>query len=239
MAVLKHSSHRPGVAAGGVFNLGDLRVGAERALSEAQAEAARIVDAARREGDRIRAAAERDGHAKGHAEGLAKGEAEGRIKGETEGHAAARAVHDAALKAIEEGFASEFARWMAARDEAMRFAERELAGIAVAIAENIVREHVKADAGVVAREAEAAVGLFARATRVSIEVAPEDAPIIAESMPRLSAALPEGAVVSIVAREGIARGGCVIRSPEGSVDARIETQFRRMRDGILGERSDG
>ena len=97
-----------------------------------------------------------------------------------------------------------------------------------------MREHVKADSTVVAREAEAAIGLFARATRLSIEVSPEDAPILAESMPRLVAALPEGAAVSIVAREGIARGGCMIRSTEGSVDARLETQFRRMREGLLG-----
>ena len=235
MAVLKQSSSRTGVAIGGVFSLGDLRVGAERALSDAQAEAARVLEAARREGERIRAAAERDGFAKGHAEGFAKGEAEGRAKGETEGHAAAKAAHDAALQAIEEGFATELGRWMAVRDDAMRFAERELAAIAISMAEGIVREHVKSDPTVVAREAEAAIGLFARATRVTVEVAPDDAPILAESMPRLVAALPEGATVSIVSREGIARGGCVIRSSEGSVDARLETQFRRMRDGLVGD----
>ena len=234
MAVLKQSSSRAGVATGGVFSLGDLRVGAERALSDAQSEAARIVEAARREGERIRAAAERDGFAKGHAEGFAKGEAEGRAKGEAEGHTASKAAHDAALQAIEEGFATELGRWMAVRDDAMRFAERELAAIAISMAEGIVREHVNSDPGVVAREAEAAIGLFARATRVTVEVAPEDAPILAESMPRLVAALPEGAAVSIVSREGIARGGCVIRSSEGSVDARLETQFRRMREGLVG-----
>ncbi|MEY4119437.1 MAG: Yop protein translocation protein [Planctomycetota bacterium] len=234
MAVLKQSSSRAGVTAGAVFSLGDLRVGAERALSDAQAEAARVLEAAKREGERIRAAAERDGFAKGHAEGFAKGEAEGRTKGESEGHAAAKVAHDAALQAIEEGFATELGRWMAVRDDAMRFAERELAAIAVSMAEGIVREHVKGDPTVVAREAEAAIGLFARATRVTIEVAPEDAPILAESMPRLVAALPEGAAVSIVSREGVARGGCVIRSSEGSVDARLETQFRRMREGLIG-----
>jgi len=69
---------------------------------------------------------------------------------------------------------------------------------------------------------------------VSIEVSPDDAPLVSEAMPRLSAALPEGAAVSIVARDDVARGGCRIRSSEGSVDARIETQFRRIRDGILG-----
>ena len=235
MAVVKQSSSRAGVALGGVFNLVDLRTGAERALAEAQSEAARIVEAARREGERVRAAAEQEGFAQGHAAGLAQGEAEGRTKGEAEGHAAAKAAHDAALQAIEEGFATELGRWMAVRDDAMRFAERELAGIAVSMAERIVREHVKCDPSVVAREAEAAIGLFARATRVTVEVAPDDAPILAESMPRLVAALPEGAAVSIVPREGIARGGCVIRSSEGSVDARLETQFRRMREGLVGE----
>lgn len=234
MAVLKQSSSRAGVALGGVFSLVDLRTGAERALADAQAEAAAIIEAARREGERLRAAAERDGFDKGHAAGVAKGEAEGLAKGEAAGHAAAKAAHDAALAAIEEGFATELSRWMSVREDAMRFAERELAAIAISMAEGIVREHVKVDPAVVAREAEAAIGLFARATRLSIEVSPEDAPILAESMPRLVAALPEGAAVSIVAREGIARGGCVIRSTEGSVDARLETQFRRMREGLLG-----
>ena len=234
MAVIKQTSPRATVAIGGVFDLGDLRAGAERALAEAHAEAARIVDAARREADRMRADARRDGLAKGEAEGHAKGLAEGRTAGAAEGHAAARTEHAKALRAIEEAFATEFARWMSTRDEAMRFAERELAGIAISIAESIVREHVAADPTVVAREAQAAVALFARATRVTIEVAPEDAPIVAEAMPDLSSALPDGAVVSITARAGIARGGCVIRSNEGGVDARFETQFRRMREGILG-----
>ncbi len=234
MAVIKQASPRAGVAIGGVFDLGDLRAGAERALADARLEAARIVDEARREAERLRAEARRDGAAKGEAEGRAKGLEEGRAAGSAEGHAAAKAEHAKSLRAIEESFATEFARWMSVRDEAMRFAERELAGIAVSIAESIVREHVAADPTVVAREAGAAVALFARATRVTIEVAPEDAPIVAEAMPDLSAALPDGAVVSIVARAGIARGGCVIRSNEGAVDARFETQFRRMREGILG-----
>ena len=41
-------------------------------------------------------------------------------------------------------------------------------------------------------------------------------------------------MVSIVAKDEVGRGGCVIRSSEGAVDARIETQFRRMRDGLVG-----
>jgi flagellar assembly protein FliH len=239
MAVLKQTSPHASVAGGGVFDLSDLRGEAERAVATARSEAARIVDEARREAARLHAEAQRAGFAKGEAEGLAKGREDGLVQGAAEGLAQAKAGHAERLAAIEVAFAEEFARWMSVRDEAMRTAERELAGIAIAIAESVVREHVRANPDAVARATEAAVGLFARATRIAIEVAPDDAPLVAESMPRLSAALPEGATVSIVAREGVARGGCVIRSSEGSVDARIETQFRRMREGLLGGDASG
>ena len=117
----------------------------------------------------------------------------------------------------------------------MRAAERELAGISVAIAESIVREHIAREPAWIARAVENAVSLFARATRVAIEIAPEDEALVSRAMPSLRAALPVGAEIEVVAREGISRGGCVIRSSEGSVDARIETQFRRMRAGIIGD----
>lgn len=237
MAVLKQTSPRAGVAAGGVFDLSDLRGEAERAVAEARTEAVRIVDEARREAARLQAEAQRAGFAKGEAEGLVQGREEGLSQGTAEGLAAARAEHAERLATIENAFAGELVRWMAARDEVMRGAERELAGVAIAMAESIVREHVRAQPDVVARAVEAAVGLFARATRVTVEVAPEDAPLVAEAMPQLAAALPEGAAVSIVARPGLARGGCFVRSSEGSVDARIETQFRRLREGLLGSGS--
>jgi hypothetical protein len=95
-------------------------------------------------------------------------------QGAAEGLAAARTEHAERLATIEHAFAEEFVRWMGTRDEVMRGAERELAGVAIAMAESIVREHVRVQPDVVARAVEAAIGLFARATRVTIEVAPED-----------------------------------------------------------------
>ena len=235
MAVLKQSSPKARSVEGGVFDLTDLRAGAEQALQHAREEALRIVAEARTEAEQLRATARSEGAAKGYEEGVAKGESAGRSAGEAAGRAQAAAQHTAALAAIEEAVSAEFLRWIAQRDEVMRHAERELAGIALSIAERIVREHVKHDASVVAREVEAAVMLFARATRVSIQVAAEDEFLIAESMPVLRAALPAGADVSLSSVAGMERGGCIVRSSEGTVDARIETQFRRMREGIMGE----
>lgn len=235
MAVIKQTNFRNGAAAGGVFDLGDLRRDAESALAEARAEAARIVADAQREAARLRTSAREEGLAAGRAEGHAAGLAEGRAAGEATGRAEAAAAHDEGLRALEETFSSEFLRWIAVRDERLREAERGLAGIAVAIAERIVAEHVRADPAFVARSVERAVALFARATRVRVEIAPEDEALVSEALPNLRAALPAGSEIELAPRAGIGRGGCVIRSGEGSVDARIETLFRRMHGGLIGD----
>lgn len=234
MSVLKPSSPRAQSAQGNVFDLGDLRRDAEAVLRNARAEAVRILDEARKGGDAARATGRLEGIEQGRAEGLARGLEEGRTTGANDGRTAATALHCESLAAIEESFSTAFLHWIALRDEHMREAERELAGVAVAIAERIVGEKIAHDPRIVTREVAAAVALFSRATRVSIEIAPEDEAIVSESMSVLRAQLPAGADVELIAREGIARGGCVIRSSEGTVDARIEMQFRRMRDGITG-----
>lgn len=234
MAVLKHSSPQARLSQGGMFDLSDLREGAVKAIEDAREEAVRMVAAARVEADALRANARAEGVTKGYDEGFAKGVPAGRAEGELAGRTSAATLHDASLAAIEEAYSREFLRWIAVRDEVMRTAERELAGIALAIAERVVREHVKCDPTVVAREVEAAVSLFARATRVTIQVAIEDEALVSEAMPALRATLPAGADISLIAVAGIERGGCVIRTSEGSVDARIETQFRRIREGIMG-----
>lgn len=237
MAVIKQTTPTTiaRAAGGGVFDLGDLRADAQRTLADARAEAQRTLDAARREAQQVRAEAEKRGFAEGHAKGLEAGQAEGHAAGLAQGRAEAQSAHHEMLSALEKAFTGELVRWTQLRDERLREAERELAGIAVAIAEGIVRTHVRHDRQVVAREVEAAVSLFTRATRVSVEVAPEDEAVVAESLPALRALLAQGAELSLVPREGIERGGCVIRSGDGLVDARLETQFRRMRECLVGE----
>lgn len=239
MALIKPTSPRAGAATGGVFDLADLREGAARALREANEEAARIVAAARREADALRASAREEGLAEGRAAGLAEGRAEGLATGADEGRAAAHAERAQALDAMVETISAEFMRWHGEREAILRAAERDLAAIAVSIAESIVRAEVRHDPGIVAREVAAAVGLFAGATRITVAIAPEDGPLVAEALPSLRASLAQGAEISLEADPRVARGGCVVRTGDGSVDARLETRFARMREALVGEVSAG
>jgi flagellar assembly protein FliH len=234
MAVIKATAQRPTFAGSSLHDLGDLRKGAEDALDRARAEATRLVAEAKREVDKVYSESRESGFEQGKEEGFVAGFAEGRAAGEAAGREEARAAHEAMIKALEESFSAEFMRWVQIREEVMRTAERELAGISIAIAEAIVREHVRCDTAAVVRQVEQAVALFARATRISIEVAPEDEPLVREALPNLCAMLPPDAEVALRARAGIARGGCFIRSSEGTIDARMETLFRRVREGVVG-----
>lgn len=234
MAVLKQTTSRARPAEGGFFDLGDLRAGAEEALRAAREEAARIVADATSEARRLHAEARAAGFAEGRAAGHADGLAAGRAEGEAAGREAAFAEHDGALRVLETAFAEELARWSARREESIREAESGLAAIAVAIAERVVAEHVVADPGRTSREAAAAVALFAGATRLAIEVAPEDVALVRKALPALAASLADGAEIMIAPAAGMARGGCLVRSGEGVVDARLETKFRRIRESLLG-----
>jgi flagellar assembly protein FliH len=210
MSVIKSTQSRPSFAGTSLYDLSDLRLGAEQALARARAEADRLVGDAKREVERVFSESRESGFEQGKAEGYATGLAEGRVAGEAAGRAEARAAHEALILALEQS-------------------------IAILIAESVVRRQVTQDPAVVVRQVECAVALFARATRVAIEIAPEDEPMVRDAFPSLCAMLPADAEISLRARPGTSRGGCVVRSSEGTVDARIETQFRRIREGIIGQ----
>jgi flagellar assembly protein FliH len=235
MSVIKSTQSRPSFAGTSLYDLSDLRLGAEQALARARAEADRLVGDAKREVERVFSESRESGFEQGKAEGYATGLAEGRVAGEAAGRAEARAAHEALILALEQSISAEFGRWMSHRESVMRDAEREMAKIAILIAESVVRRQVTQDPAVVVRQVECAVALFARATRVAIEIAPEDEPMVRDAFPSLCAMLPADAEISLRARPGTSRGGCVVRSSEGTVDARIETQFRRIREGIIGQ----
>lgn len=234
MSVIKSTQSRPSFAGTSLYDLSDLRVGAEQALARARAEAERLVGDAKREVERVFSESRESGFEQGKSEGYETGLAEGRAAGEAAGRAEARAAHEALILALEQSISAEFGRWMSHRESVMRDAEREMAKIAILIAESVVRRQVTQDPTIVVRQVECAVALFARATRVAIEIAPEDEVMVRDAFPSLCAMLPADAEISLRARPGISRGGCVVRSSEGTVDARIETQFRRIREGIIG-----
>jgi flagellar biosynthesis/type III secretory pathway protein FliH len=71
-----------------------------------------------------------------------------------------------------------------------------------------------------------------RAETIEVHVHPEDAAAL-ESETALTARLGLSGVLTYVADENISRGGCVVHTNRGHVDARIETRLERLCAAIV------
>ncbi|HEX7083926.1 MAG TPA: FliH/SctL family protein [Gaiellaceae bacterium] len=167
--------------------------------------AARIVAEAEARAVDIEAEARRAGHDAGYAEGLVRA---------AEELEAPRAALAAAIEAVG-----------AARDELAASVELRAVELAVAIAERIVGAALEVDPELVCNVVASALRRVVERDRLAIDVHPDDAPLLRSWLESQS----EVAVASVEVRaeRRVGRGGCVVRTVEGEVDARVSEQLAR------------
>ena len=159
-----------------------------------------------------------------------------REEGLAEGLAEARALVAPALEAV-----AEAERQIRAREEDfLRAAERSAVELALAIAEKIVGGTVSARPETVLDVVGGALLRTAARHRLVIEVNPEDLELVSESADGLAARLGGVQRLDVVAERRIERGGCIVRTEEGEIDARIGSQLERLAELMTeaGRRSD-
>ena len=162
----------------------------------------------------------------GHAEGLAQGMAEARSQLQPAASALAEAI--AATSAHGEEFLAE--------------AERAAVDLALKLAEKIVGAAIDADP-------EAVLGVISGALRratvrdhLVLEVNPDDFELVRDAADGVAARIGGIRRMDVVAERRIARGGCVVRTEEGEIDAQIEEQLTRAGEiaaDVLRVRADG
>jgi flagellar assembly protein FliH len=138
----------------------------------------------------------------------------------------------AALESFKQSFASQatsqigalmqsYASQMDALQQAMASA---LADAATALARQVVRGELAANPQQVATVAQEALEtLLLSARHVTVRVHPDDHPLVAQGAQEVLAA--RGA--RLLADAGLTRGGCVVESDIGIIDASIESRWRR------------
>lgn len=207
-----------------VLDFGDLARQGEAILERARREADRILAEARAEAARLVAGAEE----RGYREGFERGIAEGREEGVAAGRAAAERARAAELDALLASWTGVIDGWERDTGDMLQRAREDLVGLAIAIASRLVRRIIDTDVRVAAAQVEAALELAARSTHVRIRVNPQDAAEIDAMLPDLRARTRAAARVEIVADPAIDRGGTVLRTDHGEIDARLETQLARI-----------
>lgn len=150
------------------------------------------------------------------------------------GLAEARAVVDEEINLAVEPLRAELAATLdhvAGLGEAVADrAERDLLRLALEIARKVVHRETTMDPEIAVTLVRVALSRLHSRVVARVRLHPEDRDYVASRTDRFSAV----SSLELVADPSIARGGCLVETDMGDVDARIERQFAEIERGLLG-----
>lgn len=198
----------------------DAAARADEELERARAAAREIQQSAAVAAEQVRAEAEQAGR----AEGFARGEAEGMAHGHAEGLAKAE------FETVETiGRVTQLAESAAVdRRELLHAAEDEVVRLAVQIAEKVLQREVQMDRRLINHMAELALQYVAVGGQVRLRVNPADFNELSAYWHQRHGEVEVDRSYEIVTDAEIGRGGVVIETRAGRVDARLETQLEEV-----------
>ena len=183
--------------------------------------AADLLSAAWEEADQVRAQARTAGEAEGRAAGMAE----------------ARAQAAPALAALEQAVRS-FEQLRAGLVETL---EQEAADLALRIAEQIIAGALEVQPERIVDIARGALRRVAERQRVTLVVNPSDLELLSQSLERLRTELGGIEHLDVQADRRIDRGGAILRTASGEIDATVSAQLQRAREIVAatlgGERA--
>jgi flagellar assembly protein FliH len=158
-----------------------------------------------------------------------------RSQGFNEGRAAGIAEAEARVVAAEQALQAAAAALNADREALADRVERAAVGLALKIAEQALRAAVAAHPERVMDAVEGALRGLVERERVTILVHPDDLEIVRAGIGPLMGELGGVGHWEVQAERRVTRGGAVVRTSEGEVDASLETKIARAREVLDDE----
>jgi flagellar assembly protein FliH len=167
--------------------------------------------------------------------------AEAAAHGQQQGYAAGLAAAEAQIAPVREALAAVVDGVVAAEERFLAAAELRSVELALALAEKIVGAALDIQPELVVEIVTGALRRSIERDRLVVEVNPDDVELVRASVTETADRLGVGRL-EVVAERRVARGGCVVRTSEGEIDARISEQFDRagelLRDTFASRRAD-
>src|SRR5919202_3762484 len=167
-----------------------------------------ILARAEAEADRIREAARAEGCQAGRAEALA--------------------ALSPALEALQTSVSAAQAERIAAADQL----EIHAVDLALFLAEKVLQGALAVEPERVVEAVRGALRGIVERARVTVLVHPEDLELVREAMDEMRATLGGIEHCEVQAERRVARGGAIVRTQDGDVDARVETKLLRAREVV-------
>lgn len=142
--------------------------------------------------------------------------------------------------AREQGYAEGLAKWnqilivaQKARDEFLEKNEPCLVQLAIQVARKIIGEELRSAPDQVVLVAREALRSARRGRNLVLQVHPDDEDAVRRQISILHASLGGPREIEVVSSAAVARGGCMIESDIGIIDAQLETQLEVMSRTLL------
>lgn len=221
---------REGLAPAAAFSFTDLQQEARRIVEAARMQARALIAAAQANADKIRAAAEATGHQAGLAAGRQQGYAAARQAADE------RALADAQgeLQQLGHALSQALQAFEAQRQHLLARAEAGLIDLAVAIATRVCKHVAAHDPQVAAANARALLEMVREQRAATLHLHPVDHEHLSAILPQDAAQISALLSLALTADPRVERGGCILHTGVGSLDARISTQLDRVAAALCG-----
>ncbi len=229
MALIKSTRSGPLAKGASVFDLSDLTRETEQLRRVAEQQAHQIMHRAKVESQKLIDS----GTDRGFAEGNEKGLAEGRAEGHQAGREEAIAQFAPQLQELQTAFIAVVERWEADLNSMLLAAREDVLDFALAMAEKVTHRVVQADTSVIGDQLAEALKLLVAPRAVTVTIAPQDRALVESMLPELIERISTCTHATIRDDDSITRGGCVVSTGAGRIDARIEIQIQRIVDTLL------
>jgi flagellar biosynthesis/type III secretory pathway protein FliH len=168
-------------------------------------------------------ASEQEEEVESHEEKMARLEREAYEKGFEQGRKDGLALEQKQIEEQHQQMEALFEEIRGLKPALFRDAEQDLVTLSTLIARRIVREEIKTDPSVIRRTVRAALDFVADRSHLKITVHPEDMEEIRTILPEL-ASMTEGGRFQVTEDEAVGRGGCILDTGFGKINATIQDQ---------------
>ena len=150
-----------------------------------------------------------------------------------QGEKAGMEIAEQKIEAVMRRYAEAILEVSKLRSSLFAQAEREVVKLAVEVAKKIIHREIQADPDIIQTLVRVALSHVAEKSAVTVHLSPVDYSYLLEQ--RAELAQTEGRDISLLADKSIERGGCLIQTECGDIDARIEEKFREVEHAFFEE----
>lgn len=154
--------------------------------------------------------------------------------GKAEAARALKEEYDGKIAEVTESFPALLREFAAETARYNQDFDRAIVTLALAIAKRIVAREIEVDENAVLARSREAVRKIIGVEKIKIHINPSDEEYMREHRNELSTYADSVKEIVIEADSKVERGGCMIESELGNIDARVSTQFELIEEAMLG-----